>query len=260
MSKLSRALGVAALVAGASAAAPPLCGNMSVPLNRAVPNVLLIGDSISMVPPYTPGGYGGALRDLLTANGIASQHAGGWYAGGQCSNTPKGLACTLPNETSTNWLGVVGADGKPAMFDICHGNFGLHDLVAACTNGQTGECEEHVDLPVYGDNLFTIFDRLRPVCKKFMWTSTTPCPNVTTSLGRTYDLVVQYNQQAVLALSAAAAPGQLLVHDLWSDFIAHCGAYYTTCDWQLPANVHLTPAGIAGAAASALAAITAALA
>jgi hypothetical protein len=25
--------------------------------------------------------------------------------------------------------------------------------------------------------------------------------------------------------------------------IKHCGAYYTSCDLQLPANVHFTPAG-----------------
>jgi len=255
---MNRALLFSAAVASASAAAP-LCGNASQPLNRAVKNVLLIGDSISMVPPFTPGGYGGALRDLLTAAGYGAQHAGGFYAGGQCSNTPHGLACTLANETN-NWVTVTGTDGQAAAFDLCHVNFGLHDLVAACSKGETGECNEHVDPPVYGDNLFEIFGRLRPVCAKFMWTSTTPVPNVTTSLGRTYDNVIVYNQAAALALSAAAAPGTLLVHDLFAAFIAHCGDHYTACDWQLPVNVHLTPAGITAAAASAFTAITAALA
>jgi hypothetical protein len=94
------------------------------------PNVLIIGDSISMTPPYyTTGGYGGALevcfdcmfsclfereswthssarsssccyrylsQALLAASGIYAQHAsaGGEYSGGQAFSTLRGLNCT----------------------------------------------------------------------------------------------------------------------------------------------------------------------
>ena len=30
---------------------------------------------------------------------------------------------------------------------------------------------------------------------------------------------------------------------IFQGVIGHCGAYYTACDLQLPANVHFTPLG-----------------
>lgn len=64
------------------------CGDALVALSTMQPNVLLVGDSISMVPPvFTPGGYGAAAHALLAAQGVSVQHAGGWAGGGQCSNT-----------------------------------------------------------------------------------------------------------------------------------------------------------------------------
>jgi len=93
---------VAALACGAAAVST--CGNATLPpSSKATANVLVIGDSISMAVPYTPGGYGVPLQALLRAKGIATQHVGGWYAGGQASNTPKGLLCTEPT-TENNYL------------------------------------------------------------------------------------------------------------------------------------------------------------
>ena len=48
-----------------------------------------------------------------------------------------------------------------------------------------------------------------------IWASTTPVPNVTTSVGRTYELAVAYSKQALASLTAAVGP-KLLVDDLWS--------------------------------------------
>jgi hypothetical protein len=90
-----------------------------------------------------------------------------------------------------------------------------------------------------------------------MWTSTTPCPDVPTSFGRTYTLAEEYNKQALDSLQALDSG--LLVNDLWGDMVAHCGSHYTKCDLQLPANVHLTVAGENFCAASAAKAILAAL-
>ena len=250
-----RAAGALALAAAALAQSDTDCGNATQPLSSTRPNVLLIGDSISMVPPFTPGGYGGILHTLLDQAGIEAQHAGGFFGGGQCSNTVKGLLCTLPS-TPNNYLNISGG----GRFDLCHANWGLHDLVAACPKGGSGECLEHVDIPQYGANLATLYGRLKTVCDKVMWVSTTPVPNVTTSMGRTYELAVAYNAQALKSLTAAALPDKLLVDDLWQAFIGKCGAYYKSCDLQLPANVHLTPAGEQFAAETALAAIKAALA
>ena len=209
-----------------------------------------------MVDPYTPGGYGGPLKALLEAAGGAVQHAGGFFGGGQCSNTVKGLLCTNASYPD-NYLTIPGG----GSFDLVHFNYGLHDLVAACEPGQTGECEEHVNLGgPYGRNLAELYRRFAAASRLVMWVSTTPCPNVTTSMGRTYQLVQAYNAEALSFLEAAAKPGTLLQDDLWTAFIGQCGALYKTCPLQLPANVHLTAAGSAFAAKTAFDAITAALA
>lgn len=75
--------------------------------------------------------------------------------------------------------------------------------------------------------------------KKFVFATTTPVPNVTTSLGRTYELAVEYNKQAEASLQAA----DIHLDDLWSVMVDHCGAGYVSCDWQLPKNVHLSKLG-----------------
>jgi hypothetical protein len=214
------------------------CGNATQPLRTDRKNVLIVGDSISMVPPYTPGGYGQILHTLLEESGVEAQHAGGWYSGAQCSNTVKGLLCTTSTQPN-NYLNISGNE----MFDVCHLNWGLHDLVAACPPGGTGECEEHVDLPTYGQNLVTLYGRFKKACKNVIWTSTTPNPNITTSMNRTYELVVAYNAEAKSALTAGIGPDVLVIDDLWTAMIDYCGAYYTSCDLQLPKNVHLTPKG-----------------
>ena len=114
-------------------------------------------------------------------------------------------------------------------------------------------------LPIYGQNLLTIYKRLQTKCKQVMWTSTTPVPDVPTSYGRTYELPIQYNAEALRVLTPAAPAGKLLVNDLWSAMIKFCGDHYKSCLLQLPANVHLTEAGINFTAHSAAADILAAL-
>lgn len=153
---------------------------------------------------------------------------------GQCSNTVKGLLCTTPTQPR-NYLNFTGT------FDVVHMNYGLHDLVN-CTGNP--ECAEHVDPDVYAANLVTLYKRWAPRTKKFIWTPTTPVPNVTTSLGRSYENAILYNAVALKALQAAAG-SQLLVNDLWLEVITYCGKGYTTCDLQLPENVHFTTKGCA---------------
>jgi hypothetical protein len=72
-----------------------MCGNYTAPpSSTAAHSVLVIGDSISMAVPYTPGGYGVPLQRILAGHNVAVNHAGGWFIGGQCSNTAKGMECT----------------------------------------------------------------------------------------------------------------------------------------------------------------------
>ena len=88
---------------------------------------------------------------------------------------------------------------------------GLHDLA------NYGPALPPTPLPQYGDNLRTIYNILSKHAKLVMWTSTTPCPNVTTSYDRSYDKVVAYNARAVEALQPLAKTW--LINDLFSDFI-----------------------------------------
>jgi hypothetical protein len=124
-------------------------------------------------------------------------------------------------------------------YDVITMNYGLHDLVN-CTNSD--ECKEHVDVDVYAANVVTLLQRWQPHAKHLMWVTTTPVPNVTTSLGRTYALAVEYNAAAAAAIKAAFG-ATVTTTDLWSAVIGQCGAGYTSCDLQLPANVHFEPKG-----------------
>lgn len=97
-------------------------------------------------------------------------------------------------------------------------------------------------IPQYGSNLQAIWNRLAPRAKKVIWTTTTPCPNVTTSMGRTNAHVQAYNTEALSSLTAVAGSG-LLVDDLYTAVEQACGVNYKSCDLQLPANVHFEPKG-----------------
>ena len=85
----------------------PDCGDAPAPMNASIPNVLLIGDSISMgtaategKPPYNPLGYGWGVRDALAVADIAQvQHNGGWFIAGQAGPSSKGVRCI------GHWLG-----------------------------------------------------------------------------------------------------------------------------------------------------------
>lgn len=99
-----------------------------------------------------------------------------------------------------------------------------------------------MDLPTYGANVVSIYQRLAARARTVIFATTTPVPNVVTSLGRTYAAAVAYNAEAVSALKAAVG-ATLQVDDLWSAVISYCGANYTTCALQIPNNVHLEPAG-----------------
>ena len=119
-------------------------------------------------------------------------------------------------------------------------NYGLHDLVN-CSDSP--ECDEHVDPATYAANVVTLLQRWAPRARHLVWVTTTPVPNVTTSLGRSYAGAVEYNAVAAAAVAAAFPAGAVTTADLWATVIAACGVGYTSCPLQLPKNVHFAPAG-----------------
>ena len=162
----SAAAGAALAVAAGAGA----CGLPPMPLNTSLPNVLIIGDSVS----DTGSGYGPAARALLeldTGNNstvgnnprnngplAVVQHNGGWNptkgANEQASSSANGIHCI------GNWTGGY-------KWDIISFNFGIHD----CWIPQA------VNATAYKANIAQIYSvasaSLAPG-GRVVWTSTTP--------------------------------------------------------------------------------------
>ena len=230
-----------------------ICDVMHAPLFKGVPNILLIGDSISMgysfyedrTPKCPPKascqpdnrlGYGLYVKEMLantTANWMMAsvQHNGGWWLGGQAGDTKLGKSCIK------SWLGSssgehAGNDGAYLPWDVIHVNFGLHDL-----NGGGKE----VPVAEYVSNLAIIFAELQKTTAKLIFTTTTPVPVGDGGGTRTEANVLKYNEAALQLLAPDIASGRVAVNDLHGDVVARCGANYTAtgqCELQIPANVH----------------------
>ena len=242
----------------APGAAPPAfgavtgCGVAPSPLSTSVPNVLLIGDSVSM----TTSGYGPDARALLEKTGTAAnpeddgpiasvQHCGGW-----CSLDPE-KGCNEQASSSANgrrcidfWLG-----GGALKWDVIHWNFGIHDCWAP----------QRVNASQYVKNLQYMVGRMRGALApggKIVWATTTPIqancsappldgpPQANPAYGPCYGVppacVRQYN---ALAAEAFAGQPDIVTDDLYAAVNAVCGAGFHRCTLQRWHDVHPTQAG-----------------
>ena len=139
-----------------------------------LPNVLLIGDSISM--SYTVG-----VRERLA--GVANVYR----APDNCRSTRQTL-----NAIET-YLGQV-------RWDVMHFNWGIHDLTHLNVSGKTApppEGKPQVPLDQYRDNIRELLQRLRKTDAKLIWASTTPVGRKAEVKGfRRNSDVTAYNQAA----------------------------------------------------------------
>ena len=166
--------------------------------NPALPNVLILGDSIAM-------GYALDVRRLLQgeANVMHPMQANG-LAPVNCGNTAFGLAHLV------SWLGNT-------KWDVIHFNWGLHDLAyyRQAPSPSTGDSKAHlVGPPVtgklpgtqaippseYQKNLTRLVERMEPTGASLIWAATTAVP--TGSSGRIPEDVVKYNQAAARIMRA----------------------------------------------------------
>ena len=137
-----------------------------------LPQVLLIGDSISM-------GYTLLVREKL--EGKANVHR----PAENCSESAKGLA------RLDTWLG----NGK---WDVVHFNFGLHDLKYVDEKGAMTDPDKGKQvalLPAYEKNLRELVVRLQKTGAKLIFATTTPVP--AGSQGRVAQDELHYNEVAV---------------------------------------------------------------
>jgi len=180
-------------------------------VHPSLPNVLLIGDSISI-------GYTLPVREQL--DGIANV----FRPLINCGPTTRGL------EQLEEWLG-------DRVWSIIHFNFGLHDLKYIDETGQMANPPEsgsqHVPIDQYEQNLNQITLRLLETKARIIWCSTTPVPDG--SNGRIKGDADRYNEAA----SRVATTHDLAVNDLYSFALRRLDSI------QLPANVHFTEDGSA---------------
>ena len=178
-------------------------------LDSALPNILLIGDSISI-------GYTLPVREQLRGR------ANVFHPPINCGATIRGV------ELLDKWLG----DRK---WSVIHFNFGLHDLKYVNESGQMAAPPESgkqfVPIEDYEKYLDQIVTRLRETGAHLIWCSTTPVPEG--SSGRIKGDADRYNGVA----SRIASRYGLAVDDLYSFALARLS------EIQKPANVHFTDDG-----------------
>lgn len=182
----------------------------------ALPNVLLLGDSISI-------GYTMPVRQMLkgkanvfrptTANGGAEN----------CFDTGMGLA------NLDRWLKLA------PKWQVIHFNWGLHDL-KHMKDGKTSS--EPNDLPLrsledYRANLEKIVGRLKQTGARLIFATTTPVVATSGDPFRSPDDPPRYNAAAVEVMKASG----VRVDDLFA-FIQP-----RLAEVQLPRNVHFKPVG-----------------
>lgn len=177
--------------------------------NPALPNVLLIGDSISI-------GYTLPVRARL------AQEANVWRPAANCGPTTRGVA------SLDDWLG-------DKHWDVIHFNFGLHDLRWMPVKNSAGKDEKvkeapQVSLKDYESNLRKIVTRLKKTGATLIWCETTPVP--AKSANRIEGDEENYNAVAAKVMEEM---GDIQTNALHSFAKSHAQ--------QLPANVHYTPAG-----------------
>lgn len=178
-------------------------------IDPRLPNVILIGDSISI-------GYTKFTRELLKAK------ANVYRAPTNCGHTSKGI------EELDNWLGEK-------KWDVIHFNWGLHDLKYVDEKGrrippeQGGKQVHPVDQ--YAKNLEKLVLRLKKTGAKLIWATTTAVPEG--AEGRVKGDAAKYNTVAAKIMQKHG----IAVDDLYGFVLPRLK------EIQRPANVHFSPEG-----------------
>ena len=147
-------------------------------VQAGLPNVLLIGDSISI-------GY------MLAARKQLAGEANVWRPATNCGPSTRGL------ESLDAWLG-------DRQWDVIHFNFGLHDLKYLGPKGQNladpEAADSHQQVPIdqYAANLKRIAGRLKETGATVIWCETTPVPKG--AKGRVVGDSRRYNEAAAEAM------------------------------------------------------------
>lgn len=179
-------------------------------VQEGLPNVLLIGDSISI-------GYMLPAREDL--KGIANV----FRPPTNCGPTTNGVA------NLDSWLG----DRK---WDVIHFNFGLHDLKYMGPNGKnladpkSPDSKAQVAIDDYAANLKKIATRLKKTGATVIWRQTTPVPEG--AKGRVVGDSKKYNEVAAKVMEEVGGIQTDAMYDFAIKEVPN-----------LPGNVHYSPEG-----------------
>lgn len=182
------------------------------PMRDDLPNVFLIGDSISI--GYTPG----VQAELQSVCNVHRPET-------NCGDTRRGLS------DLQDWLGDT-------PWDVIHFNFGLHDLCyrnpKATVYGNRDKANGVISVPLkeYQVNLETLVQRLKTACPKLIWASTTRVPEG--EPGRFQGDEIRYNTAAAEVMQGHEIP----INDLHA-----LTSHMDPSLFSGPDDVHYTEAG-----------------
>ncbi|MFC5051795.1 SGNH/GDSL hydrolase family protein [Rubritalea spongiae] len=185
----------------------------------ALPNVLILGDSISI-------GYTLQVRELLQGKSNVFRPMGRHGNRREnCNGTGYGVA------NIDRWLAVQ-------KWDVIHFNWGLHDLKHVKTPG-TNEKSNDINDPTqatigeYTKNMKVLVSRLKATDARLIFATTTPIVSGTLNPLRTPEAPVRYNAAALKIMKANG----VRVNDLHELCEPHLS------EWQKPKNCHFNAVG-----------------
>ena len=185
--------------------------------NQKLPNVLIIGDSISI--GYTP-----FVKDLLKYKANVFRPMLGNDKPENCAGTTKGL------QNINRWIGDT-------EWNVIHFNFGLHDIkhVDPVTgeNSKNPDDPQQANLKQYRKNLKAIIEKLKATGAKLIFATTTPYPDEVGGPLRKPGMPEKYNRAAIKIMNKNG----IGINNLYAFMLPRMGKL------QQPNNVHFTPEG-----------------
>ena len=180
-----------------------------VKMDPSLPNVLIIGDSISI-------GYTGQVRTQLQGNANVIH------------NPDNAQGTTLGLAKLQEWLGNT-------KWEVIHFNWGLHDLKHVTETGENSnnpDDPQQANLAIYTTNLEVLVQQLKTTGAKLIFATTTPYPKGVKPCRLPED-AAKYNAAALKIMKA----NNIQVNDLYSLALPKLKTL------QMPRNVHFKPEG-----------------
>lgn len=195
--------------------------------NKKLPNVLIIGDSISI-------GYYPFVKELLEGNMFITRPFREDGSAENCAGTSNGV------KHIDRWIGDI-------KWDLIHFNFGLHDIKhvdpVSGKNSKDPADPHQADPKQYKKNLELIVGKLKTTGAKLVFATTTPYPDDVTGPLRDPGMPEKYNKVAQKIMKKNG----IFVNDLFAYVLPRMK------ELQRPNNVHFTESGsrvLAGQVAS----------